>query len=213
MARAPRSTPNVRLLVQEQARAAVQGVILEAAGRLLERVGFREFKMSELAAEAGVAVGTLYNYFASREAVIDQLVSEGQAQFAARLAEPYGDAEPLERLLERVRRMLAFIDERGALFAEFARVSIEGEADLRQLAGKNAKEGYLALRSLLAADLAAAQGQGRIRADIDPIELAVCLGGLVNTTILHWIEAGCVGPLAARAQPLFELFLHGATPR
>lgn len=47
--------------------------ILEAAEKLMTEGGPEELKMSQLATVAGVAVGTLYQYFPSREAVLRAL--------------------------------------------------------------------------------------------------------------------------------------------
>lgn len=191
----------------------MHGAIVAAAARLLERVGVRDFKMSDLAAEAGVAVGTLYNYFPSREAVIGQLMAEAYARFRVRVAEPCATAEPLGHLTELLHRTLGFTEEHGVIFAELARVSLEHDADLQRCAGRSAREEYLAFRELLAIDLEAAARDGQVRSDVSPTELAVCLSGLVSTTILYWIESGRSHSLAARAEPLLDLFLHGATPR
>src|SRR5687768_15433665 len=54
----PRSTPEGRL--QE---------IVNAATRVFVRRGFRRTQMADIAGELGVAVGTLYNYAASKEAL------------------------------------------------------------------------------------------------------------------------------------------------
>ena len=51
------------------AKAERSQEILDAAAELFERIGFREVSMSLLAERAGVAKGTLYLYFPTKEAV------------------------------------------------------------------------------------------------------------------------------------------------
>ncbi len=57
---------------QPRSRATV-GVILEAAIRVLERDGWEALTTSRVAEIAGVSVGTLYQYFAHRDAILEAL--------------------------------------------------------------------------------------------------------------------------------------------
>ncbi|HKY39534.1 MAG TPA: TetR/AcrR family transcriptional regulator [Polyangiaceae bacterium] len=57
---------------QPRSRATV-GVILDAAIRVLDREGLEALTTSRVAEVAGVSVGTLYQYFAHRDAIIDAL--------------------------------------------------------------------------------------------------------------------------------------------
>jgi AcrR family transcriptional regulator len=51
--------------------------ILDAAMRVFARTGLERTKMSEIAAEAGVSHGTLYNYVESKEALFRLLLDRG----------------------------------------------------------------------------------------------------------------------------------------
>jgi AcrR family transcriptional regulator len=51
--------------------------ILEAATRVFARTGLERAKMSDVAAEAGVSQGTLYNYVESKEALFRLLLDRG----------------------------------------------------------------------------------------------------------------------------------------
>src|SRR5512147_1607985 len=53
--------PRVREVVREGARGAYRNAILEAAERVFARSGFYTTRMADIAREAGVGVGTLYN--------------------------------------------------------------------------------------------------------------------------------------------------------
>jgi AcrR family transcriptional regulator len=57
---------------QPRSRATVS-VILDAAIRVLDREGLEALTTSRVAEVAGVSVGTLYQYFAHRDAIIDAL--------------------------------------------------------------------------------------------------------------------------------------------
>lgn len=53
-----------------------RSIILEAALRTFARHGYSQTKVAEIAAEAGVAEGTLYNYFQSKEELLLALFDE-----------------------------------------------------------------------------------------------------------------------------------------
>jgi AcrR family transcriptional regulator len=68
--------------------------ILSAARRLFDRNGFMNTSMEQVAARAGLAVGTLYNYFSSKDQLlvaISQTDTENLLKIGERiLADPPG---------------------------------------------------------------------------------------------------------------------------
>ena len=82
--------------------------ILAAAEKLFERFGPGKTGVDEIAVTAGVAKGTLYNYFGSKEGIIRELVSDKIDLFERALKGTLDDiSDPLEKLksaaLERYR--------------------------------------------------------------------------------------------------------------
>jgi len=75
----------VRRAVSESDKAARRTAILEAAERQLRAGDFEAFSMEVLARELGVARGTLYRYFATREEVLLALYLDQRNRFAAAL--------------------------------------------------------------------------------------------------------------------------------
>lgn len=71
--RPTRPRKSARKPSQERALATVE-VILEAAARILERDGLgRSFGTNHIAREAGVSIGSLYEYFDGRDAIVRAL--------------------------------------------------------------------------------------------------------------------------------------------
>ncbi|WP_339832153.1 helix-turn-helix domain-containing protein [uncultured Parvibaculum sp.] len=78
--------------------------ILDAARDLVSEGGFAAAQMSEVARRAGVATGTLYRYFSSKEALCRQIfreVSTREMDLLAAIAA--GDAPARQRLVEVLR--------------------------------------------------------------------------------------------------------------
>ncbi len=78
--RTPRRSP-----VQGRAQATVE-VILKAAAQILARRGVEAATTNAIAERAGVSVGSLYQYFANREALIGELVRRHVAEMQTVLA-------------------------------------------------------------------------------------------------------------------------------
>ncbi len=83
--RKPRTVPR-KAPSQERSRATIE-VILTATARILQRDGFDRASTNRIAHAAGVSVGSLYQYFPSKEALVAALVERHMDQMSAVLAE------------------------------------------------------------------------------------------------------------------------------
>jgi AcrR family transcriptional regulator len=81
IALSPRKAP-----LQSRSLATVQ-VILEAAARVLSKESLAGFNTNRVAEVAGVSVGSLYQYFPNKEALITALIEETQSALAALVQE------------------------------------------------------------------------------------------------------------------------------
>lgn len=87
----------------KQARSnELVAVVLEAAAQVLAREGAQRFTTARVAERAGVSVGSLYQYFPNKAAILFRLQSEEWRQTAGLLAAILRDARkpPLRRLRE-----------------------------------------------------------------------------------------------------------------
>ena len=86
---APRKSPRQR-------RAAVTvEAILQAAAHILEDQRLEGFNTNRVAARAGVSIGSLYQYFPSKDAILAALIRQDWDAFAAALAGVVEEAAPL----------------------------------------------------------------------------------------------------------------------
>jgi AcrR family transcriptional regulator len=101
------------LRVTAEAKVATRERIVSAASRLFVRNGWDGTTTREIAVAAGVAAGTLFNYFQSKEAVAAVLVSEAlaraQEEFVAQRSGPRSLEEDLFSFiysgLKRLRKL------------------------------------------------------------------------------------------------------------
>jgi AcrR family transcriptional regulator len=114
--------------------------ILEAAVKVFARRGFGNATVAEIAEEAGVAAGTIYNYFESKEELfmsIPQLISE--PMLAAFLETAFEGSEPIdiegeERLLtqsctEAIETLLQNLDLVKSMLASIVTLDDETRAE------------------------------------------------------------------------------------
>lgn len=102
MATRPLTNPRKRAS-QERSRATVDALI-EATARILVRDGFDRASTNRIAQEAGVSVGSLYQYFPGKEALVAAVIERHNRD----LIEVVRDAlaEVAEQPLERATRKL-----------------------------------------------------------------------------------------------------------
>lgn len=113
-----------RTASQARSRETVEA-ILEAAARLLEEQGFRGASTNAIARRAGVSIGSLYQYFDSREDVFRALVArhtgEVHGQVQAALAPVLQGLRPaVEVLPEFLQALIRRHQDRPALMEAMA---------------------------------------------------------------------------------------------
>lgn len=74
--------PDPRKRPRQARSIATFEAILEAAARILESLGFAEFNTNTVAELAGVSIGSLYQYFPSKEALIVELIRRERAKLS-----------------------------------------------------------------------------------------------------------------------------------
>ncbi len=88
----PRKQPR-----QERARQTVDA-ILEAAAQVFERQGYAAGTTNRIAERAGISIGSLYQYFPSKDAIlvaiVERHIDEGAAALGPVLAELEADPPP-----------------------------------------------------------------------------------------------------------------------
>ena len=152
--------------------------------------------MNDVAEAAGVARATLYRYFPSRQALLDELARVAAAEAGARLASARVEELAAE---EGVRRAVRALIETGDPFTVVARERVRPDPE-------QFEEHVLEpLRRLFEQ----AQGAGEIRDDIPSSWLTDALVGLVVSVLSSRPVLGREDTIAV----VSALFLDGARPR
>lgn len=190
--------------------------ILEAAARVLAREGAHRFTTGRVAEAAGISVGSLYQYFPNKEAILFRLQAEEWRRTIDQLGRILGDArvEALGRLRAAVRMFFrsecdeaAFrsaLEEAAPLYREApeSRAHAEEGRHLMESFMANALPGASLRQRAFAADLIglvmsstgkAISSQNRSRSEVD--ELAVAIGEM----FCAYLKTGRTGKRARKA--------------
>jgi AcrR family transcriptional regulator len=206
-------TRRIRETVREETRAAYRQAILDAAAKTFGRLGFHEAKMADIAAEAGVAAGTLYNYFDSKDEIFASMLQQAQERFIEMIqAVSEDEPDPLQRVLAFLQTSYAFLEEGGPLFAIYLRQGGLAEWSRQRLQESDDRL-FKHYTALLEETFAEAIDAGLLREDVSPPDLAAMLAGLSDAQVFSWVRRGCPADLIARASLVFDIFLNGATKR
>lgn len=156
--------------------------ILTAAASLIVKNGL-QCSMAEIAQTAGVATGSLYNYFTSKDDLVRDVYGRVADEIAALLVEDFGDEVCHER---RVRRYIdAYIDfiwadpARAILFEYLSNVPLLAPGELRKLFGP--------VIDYTTRIFTEAKAAGLLR-DWDPHFMGAFIGGGIRNT-LKWRRA------------------------
>lgn len=95
----------VKSPTQERSKQTVSS-ILEACARIISREGYFSVTTDKIAVEAGVSIGSLYQFFGNKESVVSALIKkliEDDREFFFRRMQPYENlsaAEKIPKMLE-----------------------------------------------------------------------------------------------------------------
>lgn len=176
--------------------------------QLFEAHGYDATTMEQIALQADVAKGTLYNHFEAKEAVLAHWVHMELAADTERLRgviERPGDFESrlgrlLEASVEWSQRYRAYL----LAYFRFRFLNIESE-----LEGCNAEGRPRDLAGLFALLIERAQHDGTLRADVPAEHLASLLHHLYFGALMRWLTLpGLV--LADEIRVIVQIFVDGA---
>lgn len=122
MARRPRTSPRKEPR-QGRSHATVEA-ILEATARVLIREGYEAANTNRIAQEAGVSVGSLYQYFPGKEALVAALIERHQTTMWTLFEEKLGRLQQLS-LEDAARELIQLEIAAHALNPKLHRVLLE----------------------------------------------------------------------------------------
>ena len=211
--RARRSSSARRQLDTADKRSAILG----AATRVFARRGFFNAQVADVAREAGVAAGTVYLYFRSKDDLLTSIFEESMTRALEETDRALeGVTDPIERLHRLARVHLGGLGSQRDLAVVF-------QVELRQSTKFMERFSAAQLRTYLdhlRDAVCAAQEAGLFRADVNPTLAAKAIFGALDEMVTNWVLSNRDHRLIDDADPVIDLLVNGmkaqesvATPR
>jgi AcrR family transcriptional regulator len=182
MARRPLTKPR-KAASQERSRATVDALV-EATARILVKEGFDKASTNRIAEVAGVSVGSLYQYFPSKEAFVAAVIERHQQEIMQTVRGELAEvsAQPLEKA---VRKLVAVAVKAHRVDPKLHRVLAEQIPRVGKLEKLEtfSRENYTLFRTYLESH--------RDELRVDDLELAsfICvtsIEALTHNAVLHY---------------------------
>jgi AcrR family transcriptional regulator len=167
-----------------------RAALLASARTHFERDGFHSARITDIADGAGVAHGTFYTYFDSKEeiflALVDDLIAElFHENEEPRPARPQPSLDPIERVARTNREYLTVYRDNGRLIAIWEELAARHEGAKARL--------DLGLQRFVERSehqITRLQAEGRADRELDPHYAARALTGMVWRFAYMWFSQG-----------------------
>jgi TetR/AcrR family fatty acid metabolism transcriptional regulator len=180
--------------------------IIEAAVRVFARKGYFSSRVSDIAREAGIAAGTIYLYFSTKEDILIRLFQAKMAEFVASVRKAIADEPDAVAKLRRLIRMHFEMLEGHPELAEVVQVELRQGQKFFRGASNQEIAAYFAL---IASVLDAGVVEGRFRSDL-PVKVATkMLFGAMDQMATSWVLGKRGYRLVDTADAVAEIFLRG----
>ena len=182
--------------------------IIDAAVRVFARNGFYNSRVSDIAREAGIASGTIYLYFRTKDEILVTLFRETMAAFVAALRTEIGRERDPEAKIRRLVRRHFEVLEASPDMAEVVQVELrQGQKFFRGASAHEISAYFELIGSVLREGVAA----GVFRHDL-PVKIATkMLFGALDQMTTSWVLGKRGYRLADAAEPVANIFLKGVT--
>ncbi len=184
--------------------------ILRAAIDVFAERGYFNAQVADVARAAGVAAGTVYLYFKSKDDLLVSIFERSMREGLAHSRDAVANlADPRERLKRLARAHLARLGGDRKLAIVF-QVELRQSTKFMERFSSTLLRDYLGLIRQAIAD---GQREGVFRADIKPTAAAKMLFGALDEMATNWILSRRRYSLEADADVVVDLFINGARAR
>ena len=195
-------------LTHRTERGDKRAALLRAAIDTFAARGYFNAQVADVARAAGLAAGTVYLYFHSKE---DLLISIFERTMTEAITEVRRAIDTLDRAEAQLRRIAAL--HLGRLGRDRS-LAIVFQVELRQSTKFMERFSTTGLREYLGIIrdvIAAGQASGEFRKDLNPTFAAKLLFGMLDEMATNWVLSKRKYSPASEAEPIADLFIRGLT--
>ena len=201
MARSGRTNGEARAFVSDKREAILRAAIKVFAGK-----GYFNSKVADIAKEAGIADGTVYLYFKSKDEILHSFFDRAMEDF---IAEGKKQLAELEKPEEKLRRIAQLHLERLGADRDLAivfQVELRGSTKFMQ---EFSAAGFAEYLLIIQQTIEEGQQKGVFRKDLKPVVCAKILYGALDEMVTNWILSQKSYPLVPMADEVLKIFFGG----
>jgi TetR/AcrR family fatty acid metabolism transcriptional regulator len=199
--RTARSLPSVRPAIADK-----HGAILRAAIRIFANHGYFNSKVADIAREAGVADGTVYLYFKSKEEILhsifdrnmEEAIAEGRKQIE-------NVSDPREKLRRIALLHLARLGSDRDLAVVF-QVELRGSTKFME---EFSAAGFAEYLGVIRSTIEEGQQAGMFRSELNAKVAAKVLFGALDEMATNWILSKRRYKLTPMVDTVLDIFCNG----
>ncbi len=179
--------------------------IFEAALKVFSQRGFHEATMDEIAAASGVAKGTLYRYFESKEDLLDHLLKATSRRIAERFTSAFvSGGDVVDQIRVFVEQWVYFIEENHTLYRLIQAEGLNGRASRQTMF----YEYLIADFPMVKERVAAMDTDGALKtASFHTVAYGML--GFIDGVVRKWFRSGMDYPLRDEMPVILEVLFNG----
>ncbi len=179
--------------------------IFEAALKVFTECGFHESTMDEIAAASGVAKGTVYRYFESKEDLLDHLLKATSRRIAERFASAFvSGGDVVEQIRVFVEQWVYFIEENHTLYRLIQAEGLNGKASRQTMFYE-----YLISDFPMIKERVAAMDSGGALKTTSFHTVAYGALGFIDGVVRKWFRSDMDYPLRDELPVILEVLFNG----
>jgi TetR/AcrR family fatty acid metabolism transcriptional regulator len=184
--------------------------ILEAAVRVFAKNGFYATRVSDVAQAAGVADGTIYLYFKSKDELLLSLFEDRVEKLLSYMRDELPKLNGAQAKLRRIIELQLGLLEGERDLAEVLTVILRQSTKLLK---EYAAPKFTAYLEAIAAVVSEGQAAGHFRRDVPPLLVARATWGALDGIAMTWALGHAErGSLMRAAKQLADITLRGLMP-
>jgi TetR/AcrR family fatty acid metabolism transcriptional regulator len=201
MARISKAQTATKIAVADKREA-----ILRAGVGVFAAKGFFNSKVADIAREAGIADGTVYLYFKSKDEILHSIFDRAMADF---IEEGRRELESLEDPVDKLRTIARLHLQRLSADRDLAivfQVELRGSTKFMR---EFSASGFAEYLDIIKRTIEAGQKQGIFRKDMKPVVCAKIFYGALDEMVTNWILSANNYPLPPMADEVLKIYLGG----
>ncbi len=201
MSRAVRSNGQGRTVVADKREA-----ILRAAIKVFAQKGYFNSKVADIAGFAGIADGTVYLYFKSKDEILHSIFDRAMEDFISEGRREIAEIKEPEKRLRRIAEL--HLEKLGADrdLAIVFQVELRGSTKFME---EFSAAGFADYLKVIQQTIEDGQKSGVFRNDLKPVVCAKILYGALDEMVTNWILSKKSYPLKPMANEVLKVFFGG----